>query len=130
MQEFAQRTHQQGMPRLAREFEPARIDPAAMAIRVEKWQLDGKVKYRVTGISWGGPERAKSLAIQFNPEEEIVLVDEITPVKTDSWAFWTHAWTPQQPGTYVIRLRVMEPQVRTRRLDMGFYARAVRIEEV
>jgi DMSO/TMAO reductase YedYZ molybdopterin-dependent catalytic subunit len=130
MREFAQRTHQDGVPHLAREYEPARIDPAAMPIRVEKWQVDGKIKYRVTGISWGGPERAKSLAIQFNPDENFVPVDHIAAVKTDSWAFWTHAWTPQQPGPYAIRLRVTEPQVRTRRLDMGFYARAVRIEEV
>ncbi len=130
MQEFAQRTHQQGMPCLAREYEPARIDPAAMAIRVEKWQVNGGIRYRVAGISWGGPERAKSLAIQFNPEENFVPVDRLFPVKTDSWSFWTHAWTPAQPGTYVIRLRVTEPQVRTRRLDMGFYARAVRIEDV
>jgi DMSO/TMAO reductase YedYZ molybdopterin-dependent catalytic subunit len=130
MQEFAQRTHQQGMPRLAREFEPARIDPAAMPVRVEKWQVGGKTKYRVTGISWGGPERAKSLAIQFNPDENFVQVDRLLSSNADSWQFWTHAWAPAHPGTYVIRLRVTEPQVRTRRLDMGFYARAVQIEEV
>jgi DMSO/TMAO reductase YedYZ molybdopterin-dependent catalytic subunit len=130
MQEFAQRTHQQGTPRLAREFEPARIDPAAMPIRVEKWQVDGKIKYRVAGICWGGPERAKSLAIQFNPDEDFVPVDRLLPSKADSWQFWTHAWTPTHPGTYVIKLRLTEPQVRTRRLDMGFYARAVQIEEV
>jgi DMSO/TMAO reductase YedYZ molybdopterin-dependent catalytic subunit len=146
MQEFAQRTHQQGMPQLAREFEPPRIDPAAMPIRVEKWQLNAgsasgnsagttggsapRIAYRVIGISWGGPERAKSLAIQFNPEENFVPVDHIVPVKSDSWAFWTHAWTPQRPGVYVMRLRVTDPQVRTRRLDMGFYSRAVKIEEV
>jgi DMSO/TMAO reductase YedYZ molybdopterin-dependent catalytic subunit len=143
MQEFAQRTHQQGMPRLAREFEPPRIDPTAMPIRVEKWQVSGAgairgargngggtIAYRVIGISWGGPERAKALDIQFNPTENFVPVDHISPVKTDSWAFWTHAWRPPQPGTYVMRLKVTDPQVRTRRLDMGFYARAVQIEEV
>jgi len=130
MQEFAQRTHQKGVPRLAREFEQARIDPAAMPIRVEKWQVNGGLKYRVVGISWGGPERAKALTIQFNPGENFVPVDHFSPVKADTWAFWTHAWTPPQPGPYVIRMRVTEPQVHTRRLDMGFYARAVRIEEV
>jgi DMSO/TMAO reductase YedYZ molybdopterin-dependent catalytic subunit len=130
MQEFAQRTHQQGMPRLAREYEPAVIDPAAMPIRVEKWQLNGGIKYRITGISWGGPERAQSLAIQFNAEEDFVPVNRLVNAAKDSWSFWTHAWAPKLAGTYVIRLRVTEPRVRTRRLDMGFYARAVRIEEV
>ncbi|HUK30652.1 MAG TPA: molybdopterin-dependent oxidoreductase [Candidatus Acidoferrum sp.] len=137
MQEFASRTHQAGMPRFAREFEPPRIDPAAMPIRVEKWRVNGGagenaagIAYRIIGISWGGPERAKALAIQFNAGGEFVPVDHIAPVKTDSWAFWTLAWRPAQPGTYFMRLKVTDPQVRTRRLDMGFYARAVQIEEV
>jgi DMSO/TMAO reductase YedYZ molybdopterin-dependent catalytic subunit len=129
MQEFAQRTHQQGMPSLAREYEPATIDPAAMPIRVEKWQLKSGVKYRVVGISWGGPERAKSLAIQFNPAEDFLPVDHLQLVKSDTWSFWTHAWAPAQTGIHIIRLRVTDPQVRTRRLDMGFYARAVQIDE-
>lgn len=138
MQEFASRTHQSGTPRIAREYEPPRIDPAAMPIRVEKWRANGggaggnagAIAYRIIGISWGGPERAKALALQFNAGEEFVPVDHIAPVKSDSWAFWTHAWRPQHPGIYVMRLKVTDPQVRTRRLDMGFYARAVQIEEV
>ncbi len=142
MQEFAQRTHQKGMPRLAREFEPPRIDPAAMPIRIEKWRVSAGtargnsaanasgIAYRIIGISWGGPERAKALAIQFSAGEEFVPVDRIVPVKSDSWAFWTHAWRPPHAGIYVMRLLVTDPKVRTRRLDIGFYERAVQIEEV
>ena len=37
MREFAQRTHQTGFPKLARDFQPATIDLAAMPVRVEKW---------------------------------------------------------------------------------------------
>jgi DMSO/TMAO reductase YedYZ molybdopterin-dependent catalytic subunit len=129
MREFAFRTHQQGIPRLAREFEPPIIDPAAMTIRVEKWQVSGKTRYRVVGILWGGPERIKSLAIQFNADEDLVPVESILPTRTNSWSFWTHPWTPSHPGVYVIKLKVAEPRVRTRRLDMGFYARAVEIKD-
>src|SRR6267143_2676196 len=37
MQEYAARTMQTGVPRFAREYKPATVDPAAMPIRVEKW---------------------------------------------------------------------------------------------
>ena len=47
MLEFAARTHQQGAPKLAREFRPASIDAAAMPTRIEKWLIDGKIKYRI-----------------------------------------------------------------------------------
>ncbi len=53
MQEYAFKTHQQGIPKLAREFEPAKPDPAAMPIRVEKWIVNNQIKYRVVGILWG-----------------------------------------------------------------------------
>ena len=35
MQEFAARTHQHGVPKLAKDYKPAIIDQAAMPIRVE-----------------------------------------------------------------------------------------------
>jgi len=68
MQEFAARTHQQGVPKLARDYRPAIIDQAAMPIRVEKWFVDGRIKYRVLGILWGGSRLVKALEIRFNPE--------------------------------------------------------------
>ncbi|MGH9198098.1 MAG: molybdopterin-dependent oxidoreductase, partial [Acidimicrobiia bacterium] len=54
MREFATRTHQDGIPSLARDFKPATVDQAAMAVRIEKWLVDGKIVYRVVGIMWGG----------------------------------------------------------------------------
>ena len=60
MREYAVRTHQQGIPRLVTEYEPPVIDQAAMPIRVEKWSVAGKIKYRVVGIAWGGSTRAPS----------------------------------------------------------------------
>jgi DMSO/TMAO reductase YedYZ molybdopterin-dependent catalytic subunit len=129
MQEYASRTHQQGVPKLASEFAAAQVDPAAMAIRVEKWAVSGKIKYRVVGILWGGRKPVKELEIQFNPEEKWVSVEKIYRTTADTWKLWTQAWSPEGPGTYVIRLRVPDAQERTFRLDLGYYGRTVEITE-
>jgi len=146
MQEFAFRTMQHGSPKLARDYQPPAIDPAAMATRVEKWRVGDKIKYRVAGILWGGTAPVKRLEIRFNPEEDYVPVDNFeqsshdsstnrpnegsTARSNDSWSFWSHSWMPAAPGKYLLRLRVAEPVVPTRRLDMGFYVREVEISEV
>src|SRR5437867_1742204 len=130
MQEYAARTHQKGVPALARDFHPATIDQAAMPIRIEKWLVEEKIKHRVVGIAWGGNTPVKALLIRFNPEEDYVLVDNFVQTKNDPWTLWTHAWSPKEPGTYSVRLTVKDPAVRTRRLDSGYYVRSVEISEV
>lgn len=130
MQEFARRTHQTGIPSLAREYRPAQIDQAAMPVRIEKWLVNESTKYRVIGILWGGAGLIRVLEIRFNPEEEYVPVDRFSQKVNDPWSFWSHEWTPKEPGRYTIRLRVKDPPVRTRRLDSGYYARSVDIDEV
>ena len=54
MQEYAGRTMQMGVPSLARDYQPAVVDIAAMPTRIEKWLVGGKIRYHVTGIQWGG----------------------------------------------------------------------------
>jgi len=130
MQEYAARTMQKGVPALARDFQPAVIEQAAMPIRIEKWSVAGKIQYLVVGIAWGGSEPVKALEIRFNPEEDYVPVDNFHQVKNDPWTFWTHNWSPQAPGIYAIRLWVKEPAVEARRLDSGYYVRSVEITEV
>ncbi len=130
MKEYAGRTHQQGLPSLARDFQPATIDAAAMPIRVEKWLVEGKLTYRVVGVVWGGTSLIKTIVIRFNPEEEYVPVDSFSQTKNDPWTFWTHAWSPKEPGTYAIRLAITDQGTRTRRLDSGYYVRTVEIVEV
>jgi hypothetical protein len=130
MQEYAARTMQSGVPQLAREYKPAIIEPAAMPIRIEKWAVDGKIRYRVVGIAWGGSVAVKRLEIRFNPEEEYAAVDDFQGAANDPWSFWTHSWAPKQPGTYMIRLRVADPRVMARRLEAGYYMRSVEISEV
>ena len=130
MREFAARTHQYGAPELAKDYRPAIIDQAAMPIRVEKWSVGGGIKYRVVGILWGGSRPIKSLEIRFNPEEDYARVDQFLQNTNDPWSLWWHAWSPKTPGTYLIRLRVGDPGIETKRLDSGHYVRSVDIEEV
>jgi hypothetical protein len=123
MQEFSARTHQQGIPKLAKDYRPATIDQAAMPVRVEKWLLHGRIKYRVVGILWGGTSLVKRLEIRFNPEEDYVRVDNFSQTAND-------AWTPKAVGTYTIRLRVTDPVVESKRLDSGYYVRSVEVREI
>lgn len=134
MKEFAARTHQRGVPALAREYEPATIDLAAMPVRVERWRVAGRVVHKIVGIAWGGATRTPAQTIRFNPREPFVPVNgcpgpPAAPLK-DSWVLWTHVWRPAAPGRYQIVLKADDPTVRTRRLDLYFYTRTVRIEEV
>lgn len=130
MQEYAARTMQSGVPRLARDFKPAIIEQAAMPIRVEKWAIDETIRYRVVGVLWGGSVPVTKLQIRFNPEEDYVDVDNFRQTTNDPWSFWTHSWAPKRPGTYMIRLRVADPGVVARRLEAGYYVRNVEVLEI
>jgi DMSO/TMAO reductase YedYZ molybdopterin-dependent catalytic subunit len=131
MQEFAARTHQTGTPGLARDFEPAIIDLAAMPVRVEKWAVDSRLVYRVVGIMWGGSKPTNALEIRFRPDDPFVPVSHCEkPENTRTWTLWWHLWRPPVPRTYDIVLRAADPTIRTRRLDLFYYTRQVTIDEV
>jgi len=131
MREFAGRTHQPPGATAAREFMPATIDTAAMPVRVDKWIVNGRPEYRVTGIVWGGTTPTNALSIRFRSGGAWARVDDCPlPASTLTWSLWTHTWRPTEPGRYQIVLRVDDPKIRTRRLDVFFYVREVQIDEV
>jgi DMSO/TMAO reductase YedYZ molybdopterin-dependent catalytic subunit len=131
MREFAGRTHQPAGATAAREFIPATIDTAAMPVRVDKWIVSGRPEYRITGIVWGGTTPTNALSIRFRSGGAWTRVDDCPlPESTLTWSLWTHTWRPTEPGRYQIVLRVDDPKVRTRRLDVFFYVREVQIDEV
>jgi DMSO/TMAO reductase YedYZ molybdopterin-dependent catalytic subunit len=130
MQEYAARTMQTGVPRLARDYKPARIEQAAMPIRVEKWVSNEKIAYRIVGIAWGGTVPLRNLQIRFNPEEDYVPVDGFVQKSNDPWSFWTHWWRPKLTGSYLIRLRVADPSIPARRMEAGYYMRSVEIDDI
>jgi DMSO/TMAO reductase YedYZ molybdopterin-dependent catalytic subunit len=130
MREFAERTHQAGIPERARDFQPATIDLAAMPVRVEKWRIDDRIEYRVVGILWGGNRLTRALAIRFNPNSEYVPVERYEHQTNATWTLWTHTWRPKATGPYWIQLSVADSRLRTRRLDRGYYARKVILAQV
>jgi DMSO/TMAO reductase YedYZ molybdopterin-dependent catalytic subunit len=130
MREYARRTHQDPAgPRLARDFRPATIDPAATPVRVEKLQAaDGRISYRIVGILWGGRAPVRSLRIRTNPGSSFATVEDVDSGSARTWRLWSHVFQPPGPGRYRIELAVRDPGVRTRRLDIGFYAREFDVE--
>ena len=136
MREFATRTHQPSgsgatPPALAREYIPAVIDTAAMPVRVEKWMSGGGLFYRLVGLMWGGTRPTNALSIRFRAGGPWTRIEHCpVPTTTDTWTVWTHTWRPAEPGRYDIVLRVDDRAIRTRRLDIFFYARAVQIDEI
>jgi DMSO/TMAO reductase YedYZ molybdopterin-dependent catalytic subunit len=131
MREFAARTHQEGTPTLARDFQPTAIELAAMPIRVEKWSVEGRTIYRVIGVQWGGSTPTRSLTIRFKHTEAFVPVEDCpAPASTTTWSLWSHTWRPAQPGRYQIALGVGDRNVPAQRLDMFYYTREVEIDQV
>jgi DMSO/TMAO reductase YedYZ molybdopterin-dependent catalytic subunit len=131
MREFAGRTHQSAGATAARDFIPATIDTAAMPVRVDKWIVDGRPEYRITGIVWGGTKPTNALSIRFRSGGAWTRVEQWPlPESTLTWSLWRHTWRPSEPGRYQIVLRVDDPSIRTRRLDVFFYVREVQIDDV
>ena len=131
MREFSLRTHQGGVPTLARDYAAPEIDLAATPIRVEKRRVAGRIEYRIVGIVWGGTKPVDRLAIRFTagetPQPFTICP---APTSTATWSLWDYRWRPTSPGVYSIALRATDPAVRTRRLDVSYYVRRVVIDEV
>jgi DMSO/TMAO reductase YedYZ molybdopterin-dependent catalytic subunit len=144
MWEYANRTQQavvevrdasgalrSGPPQLARDYTPAVVDTAAVPIRIERWRIDGAIVYRVIGIIWGGSKPTNALAIRFKSSEPWVPVENCPlPASTLTWSLWTHTWRPVDPGRHEIVLKVTDPSIRTRRLDLFYYVREVTIADL
>jgi hypothetical protein len=92
--------------------------------------VNGKIEFQVVGIQWGDAQGLKALEIQFDPEEKYLPVDNLQITDSGSWNFWTYVWTPQEPGRYLIRLRAKGKNVAARRLESGYYARSVEIDDI
>ena len=131
MLEFAFRTHQDDIPMLARDYEAPAIDTAAMPVRVEQWRVGGTLEYRIVGIVWGGTRPVDRLVLRLGARDRGTPVTVCpAPSTHHTWALWTHRWRPAEPGYYDLTLRADDPAIRTRRLDLSFYIRRVKIDEI
>ncbi|PRP99955.1 molybdopterin-dependent oxidoreductase [Enhygromyxa salina] len=130
MLEFATRTHQTQAHALAADYAPAIMQQAAMPVRVERWSVDGALLYKIVGIMWGGTQVTDALAIRFDGGAPLPVQVCPTHASTDTWTLWSYAWKPGAVGTYEITMAIDDPTVSTVRLDSGYYARRIVIDEV
>ena len=130
MKEFASRTHQIGVPQLAKDFKPASMDQAAMPVRVEKWNVGGQIRYRIVGILWGGSSPTDKLEIRFGGGAFEPV--DVCPLHTQNktWSLWSHTFVPTTPGLYSIDCRINDPAVPQIRLDALRYQRSIIIDAV
>ena len=134
MREYAGRTHQDQVglrEALAKDFQPATIDPAALPVRVEKLDAGrGTISYRIVGILWGGPIAPRDLRIRLDPGPGFTRVEQIGTSAGRAWTLWSHTFRSPAPGRYRIELAIKDPGTRTRRLDLGYYVREIDIPAV
>ena len=93
---------------------------------------DGTISYRIVGLLWGGllptgVPPVRPLHIRLNPALSFVPVEAIESSGGLPWTLWSHTIPPPLAGRYRIELAVKDPGVRTRRLDIGYYAREIEI---
>ncbi len=130
MHEYAHRKMKICIPKLAWDYQPATVDATAMPIRIERWRLNDKIKYRIVGIYWGGSQPVRGLRIQLGSGEDYATVSDIRRKNGNTWGSWTFVWMPKKRGIYTMRMQVFAPAVRTRRLDAGYYTRTVNITDI
>ena len=131
MVEFAGRTHQSDPHKLAKDYTPADIQAAATPVRVEKRRTASGLEYRIVGIVWGGTKPVDRLAIRFTNDEPFTPFAVCPTPRTHAmWSLWEYRWKPTAPGTYDLALKIADPSVPQRRLEIGYYMRQVRIDEV
>ena len=122
MYEYATRTHQPAIFERAREFEPAVVDVAAVATRLERRGRD----YRLSGVLWGGRSRHYTLAVSADGFRTRATTRVSRP-NTHAWATWSVPFAPPRRCEITIACRVIDPRERHRRLDAGWYVRSARI---
>jgi DMSO/TMAO reductase YedYZ molybdopterin-dependent catalytic subunit len=147
MLEFSNRTNQETHPpppgffkhhwfgpALARDYRPATIDQTALPVRVEQWRVDGKILYRIVGITWGGPNRSEKLKIRLSAAGGMSALSPVDFCKAQTsnsqYGIWTQAFTARKRGFCRIHVRLDDPRVPSRRLKKGDYDRTVFIPDV
>ena len=128
MKEYAVRTHQDGVPDLARNYRSARQGISGVAVRVERWRISAGERFRVVGLRWGGERPVDGLEIRFDKDEPWSAITWCpTPSSVHAWSPWWHDWSPTRSGKHSIQLRCTAPGADTRRLDTGWYTRRVSV---
>ena len=128
MQEFAARTHQLKVHRLAIDYLPAEIDLAAMPVRVEQWKKENNTTLRIIGIKWGIGQEKEPVELHIQPIGQVHRIEDNLAANA-GWTLWQFDWEPPGPGQFELQLRAVDKKVRTRRLDNGYYSRSIVVSE-
>jgi hypothetical protein len=56
-----------------------------------------------------------------------VPVENFHPSTNATWNLWSYKWSPKGAGTYKIQMKVADAKVACKRMDAGYYIRAVSI---
>ncbi len=131
MRQYARPLLVAGKPRYASLFPPAKIDLSAVAVRVERWRVEGEIVHRIVGIVWGGEQPVDRLSVRvisedFRGSTSMVpqpITDYSAPANTRSWALWSHTVKLNQPGRYRIAFVVPDRTVAAKRLVRGKFSR-------
>jgi hypothetical protein len=121
-------------PPLAKDYKAATIDQTALPVRVEQWRVNGKIIYRIVGITWGGPNRSEKLKIRLSAAGGMSAFSPVDFCKAQTsnsqYGIWTFAFTAHRKGYCRIHVQVADPNVPAHRVNRGEYDRGVVIPDV
>ncbi|MCT4640825.1 MAG: molybdopterin-dependent oxidoreductase [Bacteriovoracaceae bacterium] len=133
MQEFSDRTGQDGVPKLFKDHKPPHIHLSSTLVAAEKWQSDsGKVRYKLNGLIWGGIHHENprlKITLRKRGSKRIVLSKEVTlgprnPLSFQHWEVW---WDEPLRGNFLVDIECLDEDIFTPRLDAHHYRRIVKI---
>ena len=127
MREFALRTHQKGMPRLARDYLPAVVDRTAAPVRAERWRPRRGGGGAGRRAHLGGERLTRKAGGVVRPGGAAAAGVRLPAADRDGLAFWSHRWKPRGEGIHRIRLGLLDSDAPARRLEMPVYGRKVEI---
>lgn len=125
MAEYASRTHQDGVPGLARDFRPATVACAAVVTRVTR---TGRT-FAAEGLVWGGtcPVARVVVRVEGRDAARADVVQAGGP--RENWGFFRARFDPGRASEAVLDARADAP-VPQPRVDAGWYARRVALDGV
>lgn len=122
MQEFASRTHQDGVPALARDYAPAEIGVSALVVRVEEWDVDGDRVLVAVGVVWGGKREPAALRLWMD-SQDLGPVEVCRRDSPATWGLWSMALPPGASGEVVLRCEIDDAELAAPRLEDRYYDR-------
>lgn len=134
MREFSDRTGQVGIPEKLKDHKPPVVELSAVPVTFEKWKAkSGKIRYKITGIIWGGIHEASpefSLVLRkASSSKKIVLKEKVilgprNPKSFQHWEYWVDM---PLNGRYFVDIECTDDSVAATRLDNHHYRRILKV---